>query len=144
MTEMVTSNNLTDFIIICEKSDIDFARITYECGAMEFVNELARFENDGMVKTYKFKELYLDQSFKKFTKYEVMAILNKAYLMYEVTRKEITIWVCYTEEEIRNSGYMTQLLNLLIKKYKNKKITVDTHNQSLRHICNDLGINLFR
>ncbi|WP_404813211.1 GNAT family N-acetyltransferase [Citrifermentans bremense] len=64
--------------------------------------------------------------------------------MYEVTGKEITIWVCYTEEKIRNSGYMTQLLNLLINKYKNKKITVDTHNQNLRHICNDLRINLFR
>jgi len=144
MKEMVTTNNLTDFISICEKSDIDFARITYECGAMEFVNERARFENDGMVKTYMFKELYLDQAFKKFTKYEVIAILNKAYLMYEVTGKEITIWVCYTEGKIRKSGYMTRLLNLLIKKYKNKKITVDTHNQSLRHICNDLGINLFR
>ncbi|ACH38926.2 hypothetical protein Gbem_1912 [Citrifermentans bemidjiense Bem] len=141
---MVTTNNLTDFVCICEKSDIDFARITYECGAMKFVNERARFENDGMVKTYKFEEIYLDQSFNKFTKYEVIAIHNKAYLMYEVTGKEITIWVCYTEEKIRNSGYMTQLLNLLINKYKNKKITVDTHNQSLRHICNDLRINLFR
>lgn len=141
---MVTTNNLTDFISICEESDIDFARITYECGAMEFVNERARLENDGMVKTYKFKEFYLDQSFNKFAKYEVIAILNNAYLMYEVTGKEITIWVCYTEEGIRNSGHMTQLLNLLIKKYKNKRITVDTQNQSLRHICNDLGINLFR
>jgi len=88
MKEKIGNSNLTDFISVCEKSDIDFARITYECGAMEFVNERARFEkNDRMVKTYKFKELYLDDLFKKFKKYEVIAILNKAYLMYEVVGK---------------------------------------------------------
>lgn len=144
MKEKVSCNNLIDFIGICKKSNIDFARITYECGATKFVDERARFENGGMVKTYKFEELYLDQTFMNLMKYEVMAILNRSYLMYEVKVGAITIWVCYTKEEYRNSGYMTILLKLLIGKHQNTKITIDTFNESLRNICSFLGIDLFR
>lgn len=144
MSEKVYCDNLIEFIDLCGRSHIDFAKITYECGAMKFVDERARHENDGMVKTYKFKELYLDPNFMKFINYEVMAIRYRSYLMYEVMDDAITIWVCYTEKEHQRSGYMTKLIKLLIEKHKNKIITIDTFNQSLRNICSSLGIVLFR
>lgn len=140
MSEKVYCDNLIEFIELCDQSNINFAKITYECGSMEFVDERARYENDRMVKTHKFKELYLDPDFMKFMKYEVMAILYRSYLMYEVMDDAITIWVCYTEEEHQRSGYMTKLLKLLVEKHKNKTITIDTISESLRNICSSLGI----
>lgn len=140
MKEKVIRHNLTEFINICEESNIDFAKITYDCMARDFVKQVY----DRTEKAYIFTEPFLDHSFTKIMKYEVLAILNRSYLMYQVERKAITVWVCYTEEEHRNCGYIMKLLTMLIKKHHNKIITVDTHNQSLRNICSTLGINLFR
>jgi hypothetical protein len=64
--------------------------------------------------------------------------------MYQVKGKAIKIWVCYTEKEHRNGGYMSNLLKLLIKNHQNKKIMIDTQNQSLRNICSTLGIDIFK
>lgn len=140
MKEKIIRYNLTEFIDICEQSGIDFPKITYECMAINFVKQV----NDGKVKPYTFIEPFLDHSFTKIMKYEVLAMLNRCYLMYQVEGKAVTVWVCYTEEEYRNRGYITKLLTMLIKKHQNKIITVDTHNQSLRKICSTLGINLFK
>lgn len=140
MKEKIVRHNLTEFIDNCEKSNIDFAKITDECMAKNFVKEV----KDGAEKTYTYIEPFLDHSFTKMMRYEVLAIYNRCYLMYQVERKAITIWVCYTENGYRNRGYMTKLLIMLIKKHQKKIITVDTHNPRLRNICNTLGINLFR
>lgn len=140
MKENVLKYNLTDFIDICEQSNIDFAKITYECMAIKFIDK--RLQNGAA--TYTFIEPFLDRYFTKIMKYEVLATLHKSYLMYQVEGKAVTVWVCYTENEHSGQGHMTNLLKILIKNHQNKTITVDTHNQSLRSICSTLGINLFR
>jgi hypothetical protein len=63
--------------------------------------------------------------------------------MYEL-QKAITVWVCYTEEDHRNSGLITSLLNNLLEMYPGKNIEMDTYSESLRKVCNDLGIPIMK
>jgi RimJ/RimL family protein N-acetyltransferase len=148
MTEEVIKTRLIEFIEIARRSNIDFAEITYSCGAHDFVNEDVELnlEDDRFIRSYTFKDFYTNWKYADCMSYYVLAILNKAYLMYEVNEdsEEITIWVCYTEVEHRGKGYMTMLLNSLKNNYLGVRITVDTFNEKLRKICKDLGINLFR
>ena len=63
--------------------------------------------------------------------------------MYELN-SEIMIWVCYTEEDHRGRGCMTDLLKFLKNKYPAKQITVDTSNENLQKLCRNIGINILK
>jgi GNAT superfamily N-acetyltransferase len=146
MNAEVSHTRLIHFVEIAEKNNIDFAKITYNCGARNFVDitdEVDYGHIDIAIRTYKFKECYTDIRFIEFMPYWILSLYNRSYLMYEL-HDTITIWVCYTEEEYRGKGYIKQILKSLIEKYPNMDITIDTYNESLCNICKSLGIVLFR
>ncbi|BBA70875.1 hypothetical protein YM18_2357 [Geobacter sulfurreducens] len=147
MDEQIINVRLIEFIDLADRGNIDFAKITYSCSAYEFVDQKVKVNfSDEFIRSYSFKEYYTNWKHAEFMPYYVLGILHKTYLMYEIDQEnsEITTWVCYTEEEHRGKGYMRMLLNSLKNAHPGVRITVDTYNEALRNICNDLGIRLFR
>ena len=144
MNKEIKHENLVGFIEANKDSQIDFAQYTYECGATDFVDQSYDFDPrvNKSVWSYKFNEFYLKLENIGYCQNFVIFIPEKAYLMYELT-DDIFVWVCYTEESHRGKGYMTELLSYLKSKYTNKRVTVDTYNESLRELCIKTGINLF-
>ncbi|MCW8924503.1 MAG: hypothetical protein OQK69_12905 [Gammaproteobacteria bacterium] len=144
MSEEITRGRLVDFIEANQGKDIDFAKYTYKCGATDFVDQSYDFDSriNKSVWSYKFKEFYLNPYGFEFYPYFVISIPGKSYVMYELN-SEITVWVCYTEEQDRGKGHMTELLMFLKRKHPDKQITVDTFNETLRKLCLNIGINLF-
>lgn len=145
MNENITHIKLDDFIKFSQENRIDFAKYTYNCGAHKFVDQTCEtdWKTDRFISTYNFKEIYLNKNNYGPYLYYVLSIIGKTYLMYEA-RDEITIWVCYTEKKYRNNGHMGKLLKYLIELYPEKRMTIDTFSESLRNICTNLGINLFK
>jgi hypothetical protein len=143
MSDKIKLTNLVEFIDIAEENNIDFAKITYCCGAHSFVDYEVDFGPEGTTYHYRFKNHIFDCFDSKYFPYYVMSIKNKAYIMYEL-QKAITVWVCYTEEDHRNSGLITSLLNNLLEMYPGKNIEMDTYSESLRKVCNDLGIPIMK
>lgn len=138
---------LIEFIDLAGRNNIDFAKITHSCSAYSFVDEKVKVNiSDEFVRSYSFKDCYTNWKHVEFMPYYVLGILHKAYLMYELDQdnREITIWVCYTEENQRGKGYMNLLLSSLKNAHIGVRITIDTYNEILRNICKNLGINLFR
>lgn len=145
MSAEITHTRLIEFVEANKGEDVDFAQYAYDCGATDFVDQVVDFDwrTDKSIRTYNFKDYYLRPDNYGHYPYYVASFPNKSYLMYEVN-SEIFIWACYTEENHRDKGYMTELLNFLKREYPEKKITIDTFNESLRQSCIKLGINVFR
>jgi hypothetical protein len=147
MSHRIQNKRLTNFLKTYKHNN--FAKITYNCGAICFVHKSNDWnhETGELLQSYEFHEPVLDdEEFGdwKYT-YYVLFVPNKSYLMYEIEENKITTWVCYTEEIERGQGYMTDLLKELISIYPQKKIMVDTFDEGLTNICSNLKqIELFR
>lgn len=140
---MIQQNTLIEFV----KSNANFAEYTYDCGATDFINHETDidFTTDKFTHIYTFKEFYLNpENFSYYPSYpyQVLSISEKAYLMYKI-EEEIFIWVCYTELEYRNQGYMKKLLKHLKSMFPEQKIVLDTFNEHLRNTAQKIGIGLF-
>lgn len=140
---MVGPYRLQDFISIACKNGVDFAKYTYECGAMDFIDSTYEYDSrlGRPVHSYKFKSFYTDPRFPEDSTHFVLAVVGVSYLLYEV-KEEIMIWVCYTEKAHRRQGYISNLLESLKSSYPNKDIVTDSHDESLCAICRKLGIRL--
>lgn len=147
MDKQIINIKLIEFIDLAERSNIDFAKITYSCSAYAFIDEKVKVNfNDEFIRSYSFKDCYTNWKHIELMPYYVLGILHKAYLMYEIDQDslEVAIWVCYTEEGQRGKGYMKMLLNSLKNAHPGVRITVDTYNEALRNTCKNLEIHLFR
>jgi len=142
MDEIVENIKLFNFIPISLNGNIDFAKITYECGAYDFVDMETGYEvgTDKITRSYSFQEFYVKESPYSDYNYFVLYILGKSYVMYEIEEDNISIWVCYTEEEEREKGYITLLLSKLTELFPNKNIVGDTFNEDLIKILRSLNI----
>jgi len=110
MNKEIAHERLIDFIEANKNSHIDFAQHTYKCGATDFVDQSYDFDPrvNKSVWSYKFKDLYLKPKSFEHYPYFVISIPEKSYLMYKLN-SEIFVWVCYTEEQHRGKGYMTDV-----------------------------------
>jgi hypothetical protein len=144
MSEKIAHLRLLDFVEASKTSDFDFAQYTYDCGATKFVDQSYEFdsEKNKSIWTYEFVGFYLNPENFEFYPYFVVSFPGKSYLLYEIA-DEILVWVCFTKENHRGRGYMTELLKHLKGLYPEMQITVDTFNESLRKLCINNGINLF-
>lgn len=142
MPKRILKKRLPQFLKVHTKSD--FAEITLRCGAVCFIeSDLAFNHPTGEMWTlYRFHESISEDDSDSLWKspYTVLYIPNHSYLMYEIKDKKVLLWVCYTEKELRNNGYMTLLLQKLISMYPKKLIFVDTYSNELLHVCKKLGI----
>lgn len=147
MTEGIQHLKLHVFIEEAHKNNINFAEITYNCSARDFIDMTVDFIGHENKHNYTFQEFYTNATYGENLSYYVLGLMGKSYIFYEVkddVEDEVTIWVCYTEKEHRKSGYITLLLKDLVSRYPNKKIVVDTFNEELQKTCRNLGIILFR
>ena len=142
MNKRIFKKRLSQFLEVHKKNN--FAEITSLCGAVRFIKSNFTFNHSTgeMLTTYRFHTSMLEDDSNDLSKtpYVVLYIPNHSYLMYEIKDKKILLWVCYTEKESRNNGYMTLLLQKLISIYPKKTIIVDTYSNELLHVCKKLGI----
>lgn len=143
MNENILHLKLNDFNALAIKNNIDFAKITYHCHAIEFISISRDIVCEEDVIFYRFDDLFLEEpKYWEYT-YYVLAMVGKSYLMYEIEDTQITIWVCYTEEKHRNKGCISMLLSELIALFPGEKIIGDTRNESLIKIFKSKRIGLF-
>ncbi len=138
MSKRIFKKRLPQFLEIHTKNN--FAEITFNCGVIDLL-KLVPLNNQNNF-PYEFSEVFTEDDSDSLWKspYVVLYIPNHSYLMYEIKDKKILLWVCYTEEESRNNGYITLLLQKLISMYPKKMISVNTNSNELLHICTKLGI----
>ena len=143
---MIKQKNLIEFIEISKNNNINFPRYTYKCGATAFIERCTEqdLKSYKSIYLYKFKSFYLNCANFSFYPYQVLFIPEKSYLMYEELKNNINIWVCYTELDCRSKGRMTLLLKHLMNTNPDKKIIIDSNNESLRRVCKEIGIGLFK
>jgi hypothetical protein len=82
MDEPIIIVRLIEFIDLADRSNIEFAKITYSCSAYAFVDQKVKVNfSDEFIRSYSFKECYTDWKHAEFMPYYVLGILHKAYLM---------------------------------------------------------------
>ena len=145
MSHSIEQFKLEDFIPIATSRDINFAEITYECGAgHKFIDTKLKISNDQIKNIHAFKPFCLEKQDYLFSSYFVLAVMGKSYVMYEVLDDKISIWVSYTHESARKQGYITRILKHLTELYPDRPIIGDTFDESLIKIQKSLGIKIFR
>lgn len=142
---MIEEYRLQEFISLAAEREIDFAEYTHKCGATDFVDSSYGYDSSigKSVFSYQFKDFYTNPRFSSVSPYFVLALMGISYLLYEVS-DEIMIWVCYTEKDCRGQGNITTLLKHLKGSFPESDIVIDTYNESLRGICNQLSFRTFR
>ena len=144
MSEPVKRFRLKKFLSIAEKRGINFAEITYQCGAHKFIDTNHNYTNNGIKIVRRFKREYLEEQEYSESRYFVLAIVGKSYVMYEVLESKILIWVSYTHDSFRRNGYITRILRHLTELYQSRSVIGHTHNKSLLEILKSLGIIILK
>lgn len=141
----IRHHKLTDFIPIAESMGIKFPQYTHQCGAIRFVEFTREFDRNicECVCNYKFKNEYTVSGMFFCLPLFVLWIPGISYLLYDKDL-EINVWVCYTEKECRNQGYIKILLAELKNMYQGTKIIIDTNDPTLRKYIQEFGFELFQ
>jgi hypothetical protein len=136
--------SLLDFLEKKESTEVNFAKITHECGATDFTETDMKIDwkRDRSIITYKFNADTIDSEQDEGSLF-VAYIENSSYLMYQKHDAAIFVWVCYTVEKERNKGRMMELLNFLKSSNTDKKIIIDTFDESLIRRATAIGIKQF-
>ena len=135
----ISNCTLLDFIEQRKSDGIDFAKITYICGATIFTE--TDWESDRHITKHRFKNSILKGE-RLTDSLFVAYITESSYLLYQ-EGDEIMIWVCYTLEEKRKKGRMGDLLKYIKSKYCSRKIIIDTRDESLIKMTTKIGIDQF-
>jgi hypothetical protein len=145
MSHSIEQFKLEDFIPIATARDINFAEITYECGAgHKFIDSKPEISEDQIKNIHAFKPFYLEKQEYWISSFFVLALMGKSYVMYEVSDDKISILVGYTHESARKQGYITRMLKHLTELYPDWPIIGDTFDESLIKIQKSVGIKNFR
>ena len=140
MPESIKKLSLREFIPIAMEIGVNFAEITYKCSAFGFIDSTTDYSGNEIKLIKSFKHKYLKEPQPWESRYFVLALMNKSYVMYEELEDKILIWVGYTHKSARKQGYISQILKHLTELYQDRQIIGDTFDQSLIKIFESLGI----